>query len=78
MRKLIVLSNPEALLITSSLSHWAYHCSKQLSSADKHTASKLLDDLDLCDQIRKRINHTFDLSMVEAERRTDGKRTNEH
>ena len=78
MRKLIVLSSPEALLITSALSHWAYHCSKQLSSADKHIASQLLDDLDMCDQIRKRINHAFDLSIVEVERSRDGKRSNEH
>lgn len=68
MRKLIVLSSPEALLITSALSHWAFHCSNQLSTEDKHIASQLLDDLDMCDQIRKRLNHAFDFSIVNFER----------
>lgn len=70
MRKLIVLSTPEALLITSALSHWAYHCSKQLTHADKHIASQILDDLDMCDHIRKRLNHAYDFSVVNFERST--------
>lgn len=78
MRKAILLSSSQALLISFALSHLAFHCSEQLADADKNIASRLLDELDMCDQIRKRINHAFDLSMVETERSMDGKRTNEH
>lgn len=62
MHKLIALSDSEALIVSTALSHWAYHCSQSLPDADKHTCEILLDDLDVCDHLRKKLNNTFDFS----------------
>ena len=66
MKKLIAISTKEALLIQSAVSHWAIHCNKQLNSSDKNIVEMALDDLDLCDNIRRKISKIFtDLSIID-------------
>ena len=65
MKKLVVLSSKEALLLESALSHFSYHCSHNLNSQNKDVVSLALDDLELCDSLRKKIRKSFpDLSNI--------------
>lgn len=65
MNKFIFLSPKEALLIHSSLSDYAVKVSSFLSHSDDYPSNvveELLDDLDLCDFVRKKILKLFNFT----------------